>query len=75
MVVGDRDRLAAVVVRVHVPVVEVTHAVIRGVVPSHVAVLRARVQLVPNHIPGHGQIRDGPMIDLAQGSFVFLSNF
>lgn len=66
---GGPDLRAAVAAHVHVPAVEAILVVTPGVVRSHVAVLRARVLLVPNHIPGRGQIRDGLMIDLVQGSF------
>lgn len=72
VVEGDHVHQAAVVVRVHVPDVEVILVVTPEVVLNHVDVPRVRVQLIRNHIPVLGRIRDGPMIDHVQGKYKFI---
>lgn len=69
VVVVDHDRQVVGVVRVHVHVAEVIRAATPEVGPSHVAVLRARVQHALNHIPDPGRIRGGPTIDHVQGKY------
>lgn len=66
--VEDRDLRAVAVVPVHAPDAEVIRVVTPGAVLNHVDAPRARVLLVPNHIPDPGLIRGGPTIDPVQGN-------
>lgn len=64
----DLGLQVAVVARVPDPVAEVTLAVTLEAVPNLVVVLRARVRLVLNRIPGRVLIRGDLMIALVQGT-------